>query len=96
MKIGLIATGLIVIAAHATADAITNYDDPAAILASLKEAATTCGEMDANGEVRNEIFGIEMIRVGETCAIVNGAKSMSVFGSFLTNRICRGPEWGFG
>ncbi|WP_281857379.1 hypothetical protein [Litoreibacter halocynthiae] len=72
MKLNWFGIGLIMSALPAVAEINMNYDDPAAILASLEEAVSTCGEMDANGEVRDEIFGIKMIRLGGTCAIVNG------------------------
>lgn len=72
MKLNLIVAGMIMSAVTAIAETQENYDDPASILASLEDAVSTCGEMDANGEVRDEIFGIQMIRLGDTCAIVNG------------------------
>ncbi|MGJ8629039.1 MAG: hypothetical protein ACSHXB_18920 [Sulfitobacter sp.] len=72
MKLNLILTGMIMSAVSAAAETQENYDDPEAILTSLEDAVSTCGEMDANGEVRDEIFGIQMIRLGDTCAIVNG------------------------
>ena len=72
MKWKMFGVGLIMAALPAVAEINMNYDDPSAIRASLEDAVSTCGEMDANGEVRDEIFGIKMIRLGATCAIVNG------------------------
>ena len=72
MKLNLIVAGMIMSAVTAVAETQENFDDPTSILTSLEEAVSTCGEMDANGEVRDEIFGIQMIRLGDTCAIVNG------------------------
>lgn len=72
MKLNLIVAGMIMSAVTAVAETQDNFDDPASILASLEDAVSKCGEMDANGEVRDEIFGIQMIRLGDTCAIVNG------------------------
>lgn len=42
-----------------------------AVLTELEAVAATCAEM-GDGQVNEEIFGILMIRIGETCVIING------------------------
>ncbi len=63
-------TSIAIIFATATV-AETSYDDPAAIMAELSKLSEECAELES-GAAQTEIFGIEIIRVGDTCAIVNG------------------------
>ncbi|MDU8928309.1 hypothetical protein RXV86_13010 [Alisedimentitalea sp. MJ-SS2] len=46
--------------------------DPGVTMDQLLEARTMCDQMNATGEVRTEIFGIQIIRYGGTCVVVNG------------------------
>lgn len=49
----------------------TNYDDPTEIFVELSELSEDCAALES-GASQTEIFGIEIIRVGDVCAIVNG------------------------
>jgi len=51
----------------------TRYDDPSAILAELVGLSEECASID-DGQSQTEVFGIKLIRVGGTCAIVNGGE----------------------
>ena len=72
MKTILLAASIITMATISFADGDPKYTNPEIVLADLKQVAANCAGMDEKGGVREEIFGIQMIRVGDTCMIVNG------------------------
>lgn len=71
MKIKMTTIALIAMTIGTGAIGETNYDDPSAIMAELTKLSADCSTIGA-GTSQPHIFGIEIIRVGDTCAIVNG------------------------
>lgn len=59
------------------ADTAVRYQDSEAIIADLRDASVTCATMD-DGQVNDEVFGIQMVRFGETCVIANGEMDAAV------------------
>lgn len=49
----------------------TNYDNPTVIMAELSKLSADCSTI-GDGKSQTHIFGIEIIRVGDTCAVVMG------------------------
>ena len=49
----------------------TNDEQAHAILVELSSLSEECAKLEP-GEAQTEVFGIEIIRVGDTCAVVNG------------------------
>lgn len=72
MKSILSATSIITMATISFADGDPKYTNPETVLADLRRAVASCAELNENGDTSEEIFGIQMIRVGDTCVIVNG------------------------
>lgn len=73
MKIKMKTMALIAMTIGTVAIGETNYDDPQNILAELTALSEECGTMD-DGEVKTEVFGIKLVRIDGTCAIVNGSE----------------------
>lgn len=67
-----------------------NMGDHAAMLAELDGLATQCAAL-GNGEAEAHIFGIQIIRVGDTCAITNGDELAAGFAKFLQSD--EAPDW---
>ena len=71
MKNKIATMALSVFSVGTVAVAETNFDDPAAIMSELTGLSEECASLES-GMSQSEIFGIEVIRVGDTCAIVTG------------------------
>lgn len=71
MKINMTAIAFAAMTIGTGAVGETDYDDPAAIEAELSTLSKDCAEIE-DGMSQTHIFGIEIIRVGDTCAIVMG------------------------
>lgn len=71
MRMTLNAAAMAMIFVPGAILAETNSDDSEAIMSKLKALSEECSSLES-GMSQSEIFGIEIIRVGDTCAIVNG------------------------
>lgn len=71
MKIKMMAIAFAAITTGTGAIAEGNYDDPAAIVTELATLAEDCAKIE-DGQSQAHIFGIKIIRVGDTCAVVMG------------------------
>lgn len=71
MKINMIVIAFAAMTTGTGVIAEGNYDNPAAIVAELATLADDCAKIE-DGQSQTHIFGIEMIRVGDTCAVVMG------------------------
>lgn len=71
MRMILIAAALVMMVIPGAMLADTNYDDSEAIMAELTGLSKDCASLEP-GSSRTEIFGIQIIRVENTCAIVMG------------------------
>lgn len=71
MKNKTAAMALAVFSVGTVAVSETNFDDPTAIMAELSSLSEDCATIEP-GSSQTHVFGIEVIRVGDTCAIVSG------------------------
>lgn len=71
MKLNLIKVTLAALTLSTAANAQSNYDDPSVILTELTALSVECAGM-ADGQVNEEIFGIQFIRTGERCTLGHG------------------------
>ncbi|MEP1523015.1 hypothetical protein [Ascidiaceihabitans sp.] len=65
-----------------TALAESEVEQRASIMAELSSLSEQCSKLES-GEAQTEIFGIEIIRVGDTCAVVHGEEFDARMQTFL-------------
>lgn len=83
-KITAMVLSSLAIATHAVGD--TRYVDPASVLQELEQFREECARM-ADGEVRQEIFGIEIRRSGTICTVGPGEVDMNLVEFFGANQV---------
>lgn len=64
----------------------TRYADPAFVLQELEQFRSECSQM-LDGEVRQEIFGIEVQRTGDRCIVGPGEVDENLVAFFAANSL---------